>query len=78
MIRKADRELKTRWSDRFAALPPDARIALADALHDLRLDARARSEHCWKKSKCTMAWYWRCVSIYAGHLAAAVRRVDRR
>ena len=44
MIRQADRQLKQRWRNRFAALPPPARAALREALLDLREDALARAQ----------------------------------
>lgn len=74
MIREHDRALKARWRERFGALSPESRAALADALSDLRADARARSDHSWRANKPATAFYWRVVSIYAGHLARAVRR----
>lgn len=76
-IRSADRQLQELWADRFAALPVEARQALADALADLRRDARQRAELQWRRHKAPMAFYWRVVSIYAGHLARALR-ADRR
>ena len=51
MIRKADRELKERWSERFAQLAPEAKEALAQALSDLRTDARKRAQYAWQKNK---------------------------
>ena len=72
-IRSADRQLRELWADRFAALPPEARQALAGALEDLRRDARQRAELQWRRHKAPMAFYWRVVSVYAGHLARALR-----
>lgn len=55
-------------------LPADQRLALAATLASLALDARARAEKCWRTHKGPMALYWKCVSVYAGHLARALRR----
>ena len=72
-IHSADRLLRQLWADRFANLPPDAREALAGALTDLRRDARRRAELQWRRNKAPMAFYWRVVAVYAGHLARALR-----
>ena len=72
-IHSADRLLRQLWADRFADLPPSARKALARALVDLRRDARKRDELQWRRNKAPMAFYWRVVAVYAGHLARAVR-----
>ena len=72
-IHSADRLLRQLWADRFANLPPDAREALAGALTDLRRDARKRAELQWRRNKAPMAFYWRVVAVYAGHLAHALR-----
>ena len=72
-IHSADRLLRQLWADRFAELPPEARQALAGALADLRRDARRRAELQWRRNKAPMAFYWRVVAVYAGHLARAVR-----
>ena len=73
MIHNADKQLKELWADRFNALPADARIALKNALQDLRNDALARAEHQWRKHKAPMALYWKVVGVYAGHLARAIK-----
>ena len=72
MIRKADKQLKERWQERFATLPAPARIQLRAALLELREDALHRAEHCWRKHKAPMALYWKVVGVYAGHLARAI------
>ena len=72
-IHSADRLLRQLWADRFANLPPGAREALAGALVDLRRDARKRAELQWRRNKAPMAFYWRVVAVYAGHLARALR-----
>ncbi len=72
MIRKADRDLKTAWRTRFAALPAPAHTALKAALLDLRADALQRAEIQWRSHKAPMALYWKIVGVYAGHLARAL------
>ena len=72
-IHSADRLLRQLWARRFANLPPGAREALAGALVDLRRDARKRAELQWRRNKAPMAFYWRVVAVYAGHLARALR-----
>jgi hypothetical protein len=58
---------------RLKGLPPEARAALEAILLELRADAGARAEHSWKRRKAPMAAYWRAVSVYAGHVARALR-----
>lgn len=55
------------------ALPAEARAALRGLLLELRLDARARAEKCWRTSKAPMAAYWKAVAVYAGHTARLCR-----
>ncbi len=57
---------------RLKALPPESRDAIRAALLDLRADA-ARAEKSWRTHKAPMAAYWKAVSVYAGHLARAIR-----
>lgn len=73
MIREADKTLKSAWRHRFLSLPMEARSVLRSALMDLREDALARAEHCWKKHKAPMALYWKVVGVYSGHLARAIQ-----
>ena len=72
MIRKGDQALKERWGERFRALPPAAREALAEALSDLRTEALERAETSWRRHKGPMALYWKTVGVYAGHLRRAL------
>lgn len=53
-------------------LCPDLRLLLAVLLHDLRRDARARADNCWKSRKAFLAAYWSVVSVYSGHFARAL------
>lgn len=71
-IRAAQNRLRRRWLRRFANLPPDARHALRNALLDLRTDARESAELQWSRSKAPMALYYKIISVYAGHMAAAI------
>lgn len=49
------------------------RDALATVLKDIHLDARERADKCWRTHKAPMAAYWKAVSVYAGHIARAIR-----
>ena len=62
MIRQADKQLKERWRERFAALPEPACQALRDALLDFRQDALARAQVQWARHKAPMALYWKVAS----------------
>lgn len=73
MIHSADRALKHAWRARFAALSPEARTSLREALLALRADALARAEHQWRRHKAPMALYWKVIGVYAGHLARCLR-----
>lgn len=58
---------------RLQALDSASREALRAVLKDLAVDARARAEQSWRAHKGFMAAYWKTVSVYAGHLARALR-----
>ncbi len=73
MIHKADKELKEVWLERFNLLPESAKVALKEALQDLRKDALARANYCWQNHKAPMALYWKVVGVYSGHLARAIK-----
>lgn len=55
------------------ALPDATRAALRALLLDIRKDAQARAETCWKRHKAPMAAYWKAVAVYAGHAARIAR-----
>lgn len=55
-------------------LPDESREALRAVLYDLSIDANARAEKCWRKSKGPMAAYWKAVSVYAKHTRAAIQK----
>ena len=55
------------------ALPPDVRRVLAALLHNLSLNALERAQQSWRRNKAPMAFYWKVVSVYAGHLYRLVR-----
>ena len=54
-------------------LPPDIREGLRVALMDIRRDASERAQKSWRSHKAPMALYWKCVAVYAGHTARALR-----
>lgn len=60
-------------ADRLRELPPEAREALRAILLDLRKDAQARAEKCWKQHKAPVAAYWKATSVYCGHLSRVLR-----
>jgi hypothetical protein len=60
---------------RLAEASPEVRSLLADILHDVANDARARAEHSWRKNKGPMAAYWKAVGAYAKHIRNALRKV---
>ena len=55
------------------SLPPDVRAQLCRVLLQLRREARVNAETSWRRHKAPMAAYWKAVSVYAGHLARALR-----
>jgi hypothetical protein len=55
-------------------LPPDQRQTIERLLRDLSADAAERAQKAWKTHKAPMALYWKCVAVYAGHLARAMGR----
>ena len=56
------------------SLPPETREAMRTLLLDIRKDAQARAEKCWRQHKAPMAAYWKAVAVYAGHTARVLRR----
>lgn len=58
----------------LSTLAPDAREALREILLDLAADARRRAEESWRRHKAPMAVYWKCVAVYARHIANAIPR----
>lgn len=56
-------------AQRIEALPEESRAALRALLLDLRNDARARAQKCWRTHKAPLALYWKVVSVYCSHLA---------
>lgn len=57
----------------LAALPMAPRAALAAVLQDLAADAGRRAQESWRRHKAPMAVYWKACSVYARHLARALR-----
>ncbi|GIU74795.1 MAG: hypothetical protein KatS3mg004_1882 [Bryobacteraceae bacterium] len=54
-------------------LPDASRIALARALCGLASAADTKADISWRRRKAPMAAYWRAVSIYARHIARALK-----
>jgi hypothetical protein len=54
-------------------LHPTVRATLRDLLREIAADARTRAEKCWRTHKAPMAVYWKCVAVYAGHIARALK-----
>lgn len=54
-------------------LPKSVREPLRQILRELALEACTKAERSWKRRKGPMAAYWRSVSVYAGHIARALR-----
>lgn len=55
------------------ARPADQRAELRVVLLELAADARARADKAWRTHKAPMACYWKCVAVYVGHIARALR-----
>lgn len=55
------------------SVPAESRAALRQILMALRADAQAKAAESWRKHKAPMALYWKCVAVYAGHIAKLFR-----
>lgn len=62
---------------KFATFHPAVLDALADLLNEIHTEAAQRAEQSWRSRKGPMAVYWRAVSVYAGHIRRAIRRLPR-
>ena len=60
-------------AQRLMDLPPETRALLAEILKDIAVDANARAQNSWAKSKGPMAAYWKAVSVYAKHIRGVLR-----
>lgn len=58
---------------KLQAMEPSIRHVLADVLIELKADAAARAQKCWRTHKAPMALYWKVVAVYAGHIARALK-----
>lgn len=58
---------------RLRQLAPATRSELSGLLFELRADAQAKAEDCWRRHKAPMAAYWKAVAVYAGHIARILR-----
>ena len=54
-------------------LPAETRAILRALLNDIGQDASLRAQKCWRTRKAPMAAYWKVVSVYARHIARALR-----
>lgn len=79
----SDRSARREVRNPLLALPavrdlvrdgPVANAKLIAVLVAARADARERADKCWRTHKAPMALYWKCVAVYTGHLANALRR----
>jgi hypothetical protein len=61
----------------LAELPADQAEALRTVLLAIAADARGRADESWRKHKGPMAAYWKAASVYAGHIAKAIRAIPR-
>lgn len=50
-----------------------ARDDVVRVLQSIRRDAAERAEKSWRTHKAPMALYWKAVSVYAGHIARAIK-----
>ena len=55
------------------SLPEDTRKHLRFLLLDIRASAQMKAQHSWRFSKAPMAFYWKVVAVYAGHIARLLR-----
>lgn len=56
-----------------AAMAPEMRAGLRVILMALRTDAQEKAQKSWRTHKAPMALYWKCVAVYAGHIARLLR-----
>lgn len=78
MDRSARREVRNpvlglEGAQALQNLEPGAKLALRYCLQSIQADARSRADLCWRKHKAPMAVYWKCVAVYAGHLARVLK-----
>ena len=79
-----DRSSKAEVRNPILSLPSAARLGELDKhsreivvsiLRDIQADSRDRADKCWRTHKAPMAAYWKAVSVYAGHISRAIRKV---
>ena len=58
----------------IASLEQPQRDALARILTALASDARKRAQASWTSHKGPMALYWKCLAVYARHIALALAK----
>ena len=69
--------LGMRAFQKLALLRPEVLDVLAELLLEIHDEAAERAERSWRARKGPMAVYWRAVSVYAGHIRRAIRRISR-
>lgn len=52
---------------------PAILLAVVRLLMAIQRQAAATSEKSWRKHKAPMAYYWKVVGVYVGHISRAVR-----
>lgn len=57
----------------FLADQPELRAEFRGLLRDLRAEAVAEGEKCWRKHKGPMAAYHKAAGVYAGHIARVLK-----
>lgn len=55
-------------------LDADVKRQLSELLTELGQEAAQKAQNSWTKNKAPMAVYWKAVSVYARHIARALRR----
>lgn len=61
-------------AQRAGDMPPEARAWLEAMLREIARDAQARAKKSWLSHKAPMALYWKCVAVYARHLALVLAK----
>ncbi len=77
----ADRSSRAEVRNPLLALPamealralPQKHLLIA-LLEEIRAHAREQAEKSWRTHKAPMAFYWKVVSVYVGHIIRALKR----
>lgn len=60
------------YCQRDEPIPP---TVLRELLIQVHFDAYERAQTQWRKHKAPMAFYWKVVAVYAGHIMRAMRPI---